>query len=362
LSFENTADSSPETAGVKEITMRLTCPNCGAQYEVPDDVIPEEGRDVQCSNCGDTWFQQAAGFAADADADPDFVDTPPADQAAGPSQVQTAPSATPAPPPSSEASAARQDPASTDQPDLADQGTGGRFASEPQPEASTAPDSAAQQVAEAAEASPAERDDPRPSQQAQNTAAADVAEPAPQSSPPQSPARGLDPALGEILREEAKREASLRAADQSQAQTLETQPNLGLDDLPENEEAQRSRQSKDRMARIRGEDPRRLAAEASGLKRGVLPDIEEINSTLRAADSPPPPMSEHMAPAPRKSGFTRGFALAILAVLALVMVYSNAPQIAEILPQADPYLSSYVTWVDQLRLWLDTQVTALQQP
>ncbi len=37
--------------------MRLICPNCGAQYEVPDEVIPESGRDVQCSNCGDTWFQ-----------------------------------------------------------------------------------------------------------------------------------------------------------------------------------------------------------------------------------------------------------------------------------------------------------------
>jgi predicted Zn finger-like uncharacterized protein len=38
-------------------TMRLTCPNCGAQYEVPDAVIPVSGRDVQCSNCGTTWFQ-----------------------------------------------------------------------------------------------------------------------------------------------------------------------------------------------------------------------------------------------------------------------------------------------------------------
>ncbi|WP_420585186.1 zinc-ribbon domain-containing protein [Ruegeria sp.] len=37
--------------------MRLTCPNCSAQYEVPDEVIPEEGRDVQCSNCEKTWFQ-----------------------------------------------------------------------------------------------------------------------------------------------------------------------------------------------------------------------------------------------------------------------------------------------------------------
>ncbi len=38
--------------------MRLTCPNCRAQYEVDDRAIPEEGRDVQCSNCGQTWFQE----------------------------------------------------------------------------------------------------------------------------------------------------------------------------------------------------------------------------------------------------------------------------------------------------------------
>ncbi|MEM7732857.1 MAG: zinc-ribbon domain-containing protein [Pseudomonadota bacterium] len=37
--------------------MRLICPNCAAHYEVPEEVIPEDGRDVQCSACGDTWFQ-----------------------------------------------------------------------------------------------------------------------------------------------------------------------------------------------------------------------------------------------------------------------------------------------------------------
>jgi predicted Zn finger-like uncharacterized protein len=37
--------------------MRLTCPNCGAQYAVDPAVIPAEGRDVQCSSCGHTWFQ-----------------------------------------------------------------------------------------------------------------------------------------------------------------------------------------------------------------------------------------------------------------------------------------------------------------
>ena len=37
--------------------MRITCPNCGAQYAVDDRLIPDEGRDVQCSSCGHTWFQ-----------------------------------------------------------------------------------------------------------------------------------------------------------------------------------------------------------------------------------------------------------------------------------------------------------------
>ena len=44
--------------------MRLTCPNCDAQYEVDEAVIPEDGRDVQCSSCGHTWFQASAASLA----------------------------------------------------------------------------------------------------------------------------------------------------------------------------------------------------------------------------------------------------------------------------------------------------------
>jgi len=40
--------------------MRLVCPNCDAEYEVDDNVIPTDGRDVQCSSCGQTWFQKSA--------------------------------------------------------------------------------------------------------------------------------------------------------------------------------------------------------------------------------------------------------------------------------------------------------------
>lgn len=327
--------------------MRLTCPNCGAQYEVPDDVIPEEGRDVQCSNCGDTWFQQAAGFTlATGDIGSEAQDNDPQPQ----SVAQEDPPAT-----------SRPDASTPEDSDLQTEGEEAESASEQFADPAPAEDAATASPQEDTSRQDAEDAITAPQSDAQETRQNLVqdtnarSEAAPQQ-------RRIDPALGEILREEAEREASLRASDHGQVQGLETQPNLGLDDLPENEEARRTRQASDRMARIRGEDPRRLAAEASGLKRGVLPDIEEINSTLRAADPPPPPPMSDMAPKPRKSGFTRGFALAILAILALVMIYSNAPQIAELLPQADPYLSSYVTWVDQMRLWLDAQVTQLQQP
>lgn len=48
--------------------MRLICPNCPAQYEVPEDAIPPAGRDVQCSNCGHMWFQHPADDTAESTA------------------------------------------------------------------------------------------------------------------------------------------------------------------------------------------------------------------------------------------------------------------------------------------------------
>ncbi|WP_411996937.1 zinc-ribbon domain-containing protein [Aaestuariibius violaceus] len=73
--------------------MRLTCPNCGAEYEVSEDAIPTTGRDVQCSNCGDTWFQAGldAGPQAQAAA---VADVP---EAAQDSTRDTGPDLTPPP-------------------------------------------------------------------------------------------------------------------------------------------------------------------------------------------------------------------------------------------------------------------------
>ena len=37
--------------------MRIVCPRCVAQYEVDESAIPQAGREVQCANCENIWFQ-----------------------------------------------------------------------------------------------------------------------------------------------------------------------------------------------------------------------------------------------------------------------------------------------------------------
>ena len=264
--------------------MRLTCPNCDAQYEVPDDVVPPEGRDVQCSACGKTWFQPAASA-------PEHEDFDHARQSARPG-----------------------------------------------PE-------------DASDAAP---------------------EPAPATPPqPAAPQRQLDPEVASVLREEAERESRVREAERG---AVESQPDLGLDDMrrTEDEQAQRARQSRERMARLRGKDPKApeptpsapaaAAAAASGSRRELLPDIEEINSTLRSTDQPrKSEASEEIAAEPERtarSHFRRGFTWVLLLVAIAALIYAYSPQIAETAPGLAPALESYVIWVNGLRGWLDAQVLA----
>jgi predicted Zn finger-like uncharacterized protein len=82
--------------------MRLTCPNCDAQYEVPDEAIPTGGRDVQCSNCGNMWFHPHPDHLArrmvPGDTSPVMEITPatsPDDQPAAPTLPDTSPADTP---------------------------------------------------------------------------------------------------------------------------------------------------------------------------------------------------------------------------------------------------------------------------
>ena len=44
--------------------MRLTCPNCDAEYEVPDGMMPAAGRHVQCTACHTRWFVRGSAAPA----------------------------------------------------------------------------------------------------------------------------------------------------------------------------------------------------------------------------------------------------------------------------------------------------------
>jgi len=358
--------------------MRLICPNCGAQYEVPEDVIPDDGRDVQCSNCGDTWFQPSARMLAEqatapeeeevalatAEAAPDAEPEPDVEPEPQP-EPQPAPEPEPIPEPEP-----TPEPVPQPAPEPAPEPTPVEIPEPPQED--VWPPSPEPEVP-SADADTAWHPDPdAPDTDAEGLADGDQDEEdedfaAPPPPPPVDEAakRRLDPEVSRVLREEALRESALRSGQEG----LETQAELGLDTRSEDEADRRSRQAQDRVARMRGETPpsERPPAEAPGRaapdpgsRRDLLPDIEEINSNFASQGGKAAPPPEHDLPrARRKSGFSRGFLLMILLMVAAILVYANAPAIADRVPQADPYISAYVAWVDQLRLWLDAQAKAL---
>ncbi|MBL4812529.1 MAG: zinc-ribbon domain-containing protein [Rhodobacteraceae bacterium] len=268
--------------------MRLICPNCDAQYELPDDVIPDEGRDVQCSGCGHTWFE--------ASGDPVEMIAPP--------------------PPNEDA-----------------------------------PQDAAQAPATARRELPAD--------------------------------------VTKILREEAAHEAAARAANdsnsvESQSGTASAAPHSAADhpaeqpsdsntqtsdaaqDTDHSAEAQRTEESRRRMARMRGETAPAIGAAAAAVTRGeMLPDIDEINSSLRdEADAVTAQLAEEdtfaneqeLAALKRRRGFRWGISLVLFILAALVLAYIYHDKISKILPQAEAPLASYHETVDQGRLWLDLKM------
>jgi predicted Zn finger-like uncharacterized protein len=247
--------------------MRLTCPSCGAQYEVPDEVIPVNGRDVQCSNCSKTWFQARTG-----------------------------------------------------QTDL------------PEPEEADAP------LAEP------------------TVEAVDEAEPA--ADVPAPVRRELDPKVAEILRQEAERETRLRALDKTGG--LESQPDLGLETaLPGKSRAATPKAAPAPVPPAPVEEAAVEEAAAAGARRDLLPDVEEINASLRKGEDPSAHVGAWDEDEGGSGGFTRGFAVGLMLIGLLVLAYMNAGVIVASVPPLDPVLTAYVGAVDTARLSFDSMMGAL---
>ncbi|MCH2077059.1 MAG: zinc-ribbon domain-containing protein [Rhodobacteraceae bacterium] len=251
-------------------------------YEVPDSVIPADGRDVQCSNCGKAWF---------------FSPVTPAM-----AEMEEAHDVAPAPAPP---------------------------APEPTPEAEAEPEAAPAETAP--EAAPAARP-----------------EPAPEPATPRR--RPLDNSVADVLREEAAFEARARAEDAG----LEFQ-----DDLPLEEPA--SGPATDDYVEA---EPETTAGGASS-RRNLLPDIDEINSTLRATSERAATEAVSAGVAGtltrRRQGFRTGFGLALIVLATLTFGYTTADTLTERLPAAGPILDSYVATVNSGRGWLQAAVEGLVQ-
>jgi hypothetical protein len=95
-------------------------------------------------------------------------------------------------------------------------------------------------------------------------------------------------------------------------------------------------------------------------RRGLLPDIEETNSTLAAGSQRrgTPPMRDT---GDRRPGFRAGFALMLLLILLAGGAYALAPRIATLVPQSSAAMTTYVGTVDHLRRQLDAVVTTARQ-
>lgn len=180
--------------------------------------------------------------------------------------------------------------------------------------------------------------------------------------------RQIDPGVADILREEADREARLRRAE-AQPEPVETQEEMPLESA---EGAARNRRlaELDAIAEDAFDTDGIVAAVATataGSRRELLPDIEEINSTLRATDDRSAAEADAtdydtLDSVPRRRGqVRRGFFLAILIALIGTGIYAYSGQIAAVVPQVGPVLERYVQIVDQGRFWLDDLARSVAQ-
>lgn len=369
--------------------MRLVCPNCEAKYEVPEDAIPETGRDVQCANCGHAWFQMRPR-AAGAETVVSPAPPPPAPE----SVVETVaePVVERVAEPAIEVDTRLPDPVS-------DPAGGAEALTDPSPEVEVAdvkaePEPAPETVEDAmpdaapVAAQPAIETDLDKDVEAETTVPAAAEPPAsvesavPENEESAVSAVGIIPAVEAavaeavvaddavvteglnqaeaaaaapaayavdesvlaILREEAEREAQARRAEA--AKPLETQTELGIEtSIPA---------AKRTVAAASAAEPE--TDDKSATRRTRLPDVEEINSTLRptetAQDGSGTSNAEPVTVEGRSS-FRSGFLLVLTVAILGSALYGSADALAEAVPALAGPLKAYVGFVDSLRLHLD---------
>lgn len=342
--------------------MRLICPNCAAQYEVDEAVIPEAGRDVQCSNCGHTWWQErypqaeagavtapaeAPGPAAAATAAlAEAAANAPAPRTTGETWPEEDALATEVPPPPAR-------PVSTDEPD--DEDTAGDTGNGAWPEAPdehtaakapTWPEASPEDLVGTAAPIPAAATGSQPED------GDEAGEPADEHRLTSRTPRSLDDAVLDVLRQEAARETEAR---QREAEQAEDRPEPVTD--PAVRERIEAMADGDAGNDTGGEDE--AGRPERRLRRSKLPDVDEITSTLASQQVTAAAAAGGAAAAMAatsgsgRSGFRIGFTLMILIAIVIGALYSYADRIVAAAPSTAPAMQSFVRTVDTGRNWLD---------
>lgn len=281
---------------------------------------------MQCSNCGNTWFELPPPLAGAPKAS--LAGEAPADAAEQSSEDEYIPEPEPTPEPEPLSDAEPVPEYASDDED--DDGWDWPETRQVEPAAET-PEAVASQVSEPS-IEPEPEDEP--------------GDPAPARRP-------ADVADLDVLREEAEHEISRR---RSEAAPIESQAEFGLA-APEERETP-SRALRARMARLRGEDDGEAHTDAAeedyqAPRRDLLPDIEEINSSLRPADGGKDEAVSPEVIEERQRGFRLGFVASVGLAALLVVVYGWAPAIAAALPGTEQALIAYVDWANTARDALD---------
>lgn len=335
--------------------MRLTCPNCDAQYDVSAEMIPAEGRDVQCSSCGHVWFQSPEDID-DGYTDAVWEPTPPTVQ---PPLVETA---------SKDLNAADVAVDLAESDGLDTQSADAPFLHAYDEDDAPSPALPESVMAPPAVASPAVAREPEPDPVAPEDDITDAPEglAAPETDDALPRRKPLDESMLSVLREEAERESRARAqeAARNAPRIPPIQPDLGL---PDAEPPVRLR-IRPRATPVEQAIPDPVPADPAaphasrGPRRELLPDIEQINSTLEASSTGRGaqraiPALENSAM--RRTGFRSGFFL-VLALAAIGwMVYSQAPALMAKMPQMSDTLNRYVDTIDAARLWVNETLRSL---
>jgi len=303
--------------------MRLVCPKCAAQYEVDPQAIPENGRDVQCASCGNTWFQDRAGEAV-----------------AEPSEDETVEITTPRP------ASATADRAILDilrreaEFDAAARNGDQGKATDPQTSENAPAEEEATQTAHHEY-----EEDPEPASEYEYEP-----EPEPESydetpEHPQEEERDL------TVSELAARARATRG---------------GLRDQPTDRAGRRLNLSDPGADPDAIEDQGLMAAPQRPGPVADLPDVESLKSSLRAAmdeERDGEPRSRRKRGKAKGKGSNRkgraGFYLAVNIALLALAAYVLADQIKEALPATAPYVDMFVASVDTARRALSSGFAVL---